>query len=131
MTRNAISTAVAAMLLLGAGAAFGQRLTEMYIPIGQSPGLSGKRTVVGTISATDPKTRRITCAYGSETATMQITDRTRIWLDRSRAKLPSLTGALTDCIVGRRMEARYVNDERKPGGDVEWIKVEVTDTAAR
>jgi len=131
MARRTISTGVAVLLLLGATAALGQRLTEMYIPIGQSPGLSGKHTMIGTISAVDAKARRITCAYGSETATMQLTDRTRIWIDRSKARQPSLKGALSDCVVGRRMEARWVNDERKAGGEVEWIKVEVAEPGAR
>jgi hypothetical protein len=124
MGRRTISTGVAVLLLLGATAALGQRLTEMYIPIGKSPGLSGRHTMIGTISAVDAKARRITCAYGSETTTMQLTDRTRVWIDRSRAKLTSLNGTLSDCVVGRRMEARWVKDERKAGGEVEWIKVE-------
>jgi hypothetical protein len=119
------STAVAVLLLAGATAAHGQRLSEMYVPIGESPGLSGKLTVIGTITAVDAKTRTITCVYGSETTTAKVTGRTRIWLDRSKAKLPSQNGTLADCLVGRRMEMRYVADLRKPGGEVEWLKVEV------
>jgi hypothetical protein len=124
MTRRAIWTAGAALLLAGANAAFGQRLTEMYIPIGQSPGLSGKHTLIGTIGAVDAQSRLVTCAHDSGTATVQVTDRTRIWLDRSKAKLPNRKGTLADLVAGRRMEAKYVGNERKPGGEAEWIKVE-------
>ena len=87
--RNVVWLAVAVLLLAAATAAHGQRLTEMFIPIGESPGLSGKHTIIGTISAVDAKTRIITCVYGSETITAKVTDRTRIWLDRSKAKLSS------------------------------------------
>jgi hypothetical protein len=131
MKRNANWTAalVSASILAGASAAFGQRLTEMYIPIGQSPGLSGKYTLIGTVSAVDAQSRRITCAYEAGSTTVQVTERTRIWLDRSKAKLPSVKGTLSDCGVGRRMEAKYVNNERRPGGEAEWIKVEVPPAA--
>jgi hypothetical protein len=120
-----LKVAGVAVLLAGAGAALGQRLSEMYIPIGQSPGLSGKHTVVGTITAVDPKSGILTCSYGSETTTAKVTARTRIWLDRSKARLTSQKGSLSDCAVGRRMEMRYVKDQRAPGAEVEWIKVEV------
>jgi hypothetical protein len=124
-TRRLLSLGLAALLLAGAGAAWGQKLTEMYIPIGQSPGLSGKHTVIGNIEAVDARMRTITCAYGAESTTMKVTDTTRIWLDRSKAKLPSVKGTLGDCQVGRRMEAKFVNNQRVAGGAVEWIKVEV------
>jgi hypothetical protein len=123
--RRASWTALVVLLLAAATAAHGQRFTEMYIPIGQSPGLSGKHTVQGTISAVDAKSRMVTCVYGSETTTAKVTDRTHIWLDRSKAKLSSQKGALSDCVVGRRMEMRYVNDQHKAGAEAEWIKVEV------
>jgi hypothetical protein len=126
MKRRSVLLGGLLALALGATAAQAQRATERYIPIGRSPGLSGKRTVMGTIAAVNAKERTLTCAYASGTATMKVTDRTRIWLDRSKDKLPNLTGTLADCIVGRPMEARFLNDERKPGAEVDWIKVQVT-----
>ena len=39
--------------LLVVSFSFGQKSTEMYIPLGQSPGLSGTRTVMGTVEAYD------------------------------------------------------------------------------
>ena len=131
MTRRAIWTAGVTLLLASATVAFGQRLTEMYIPIGQSPGLSGKHTFIGAIGAVDAGSRLVTCVHASGTATMKVTDRTRIWLDRSRAKQANGKGTLADLVVGRRMETKYVGNERKPGGEAEWIKVEPSAGDAR
>ncbi|HET6921892.1 MAG TPA: hypothetical protein VFI16_01975 [Anaeromyxobacteraceae bacterium] len=131
MTSRWTWKAGAILLLAGATAASAQRLTEMYIPIGKSPGLSGKHTLIGTISAVDATARRITCSGEAGSTTVQVTERTRIWLDRTPAKLANLKGTLSDCRVGRRMEAKYVNNERKPGAEAEWIKVEVSAPEAR
>lgn len=125
LIRNGLALALAAL----ARPATAQRATERYIPIGRSPGLSGKWTVQGTIAAVDLPTRTLTCAYGPEKTTMKVGERTRIWLDRSLDGQTNLTGSFGDCITGRRMEARYVNDERKPGGEADWIKVEVRGSA--
>ena len=40
---------IAVLLWGSAPSAHGQRATEMYVPVGQSPGVSGKYTVVGKI----------------------------------------------------------------------------------
>jgi tetrahydromethanopterin S-methyltransferase subunit D len=116
---------VALVAMLTATAALAQRVTERYIPIGQSPGLSGKHTVIGTISAVDAKGRTLTCSHEAGTITMRVTDRTKVWLDRSKAKQSNLTGSFTDCMAGRRMEAKYVNNDRRPLAEVEWIKVQI------
>jgi hypothetical protein len=124
--RRLLALQCAALLaMLAATAAFAQRATERYIPIGQSPGLSGKHTVIGTISAVDVKGRTLTCSYETSTITMKVTDRTKIWLDKSKVKQANLAGSFTDCIVGRRMEAKYVDNDRRAGAEVEWIKVQI------
>jgi hypothetical protein len=125
MKRHAVLLGCVLVLVLAATAAHAQRATERYVPIGRSPGLSGKRTVIGTVGAVNAKARTLTCAHATGTATVKVTDRTRIWLDRSKDKLPSIAGTLADFIVGRPMEVRYVNDERKPGAEADWIKVQV------
>ena len=40
-------------LLCGVSHVHGQKATERYIPIGQSPGLSGKYTYIGSIECID------------------------------------------------------------------------------
>jgi hypothetical protein len=114
------------MVLLCTGStAFAQRSTEMYIPIGQSPGISGKQTAVGTISDVKQQERIIACSYASGSITAKVTAKTRIWLDRSKAKLPNTKGSFADCTKGRLVEVKYVNNEKRDGAEADWVKVEV------
>lgn len=113
-----------AALLANFSFAHGQKQTERYIPVGQSPGVSGKSTWIGTIEATDPKARTITLARGERHHTVAVTERTRIWLDRSRLKLTALSGSYGDLRPGRRVEVKYEDAPR--AGVAEWIKVEIT-----
>lgn len=42
--------------------AHAQEATERYIPLGQSPGVSGKLTSIGEIAEVDPRARTLTIA---------------------------------------------------------------------
>jgi len=100
-----------------------QKLTERYIPIGKSPGLSDKVRVIGEIESVNPQARTITIRYASGSVTVKIADKTRIWRDRSAVKATNLDGAFDDLQKGRRVECKFEDPARK---DVaEWIKVEV------
>ena len=116
--------AMIALLLAGASYAHGQKQTERYIPVGQSPGLSGKVTGIGVIETANAASRTITVARGAERWTVRLTDQTRIWLDRSRMKLTALDGSFADLQPGRRVEV--MPDGGKPGAPAAWIKVEMT-----
>jgi len=121
-------TAMLVMLLGGSTFAHGQKQTELYIPIGQSPGISGKYAHIGKIEKTDPARRAITIAGASQNYAVTITERTRIWLDRSKLRMTTLTGGYTDLQVGRRVEVKYEDPDRKPLA--EWIKVEISEPGA-
>jgi len=112
-------------LLCGTSYAHGQKATERYIPIGQSPGLSGKYTSIGLITDVNTRARTITIADSAGPKTVQISDTTRIWLDRSKLRKSNITGRFTDLVKGRRVEAKYQVPER--GRAVEWVKVEITE----
>jgi hypothetical protein len=120
-------------LWCGVPPAHGQKATEMFIPIGQSPGLSNTISVVGTIAAVDPRgqTIAITGASGSWSAT--ITGRTKIWLDKSTLRLPNQTGSFADLKQGLLVEVKYEDPEgrSKAKGAAEWIKVQVTEPSAK
>jgi hypothetical protein len=115
------------LLLLAASAAdaWGQRSTERYVPIGRSPGLSGKHTVIGTVESVNMESRTLTCVYDSITVRVRCTDKTRIWLDRSKTKLTNIAGSLKDCRQGMLMEVKFVDNDRKTDGVADWIKVAV------
>jgi hypothetical protein len=121
---NRITIITGALLVLGASGALGQRSTEMFIPIGQSPGLSGKTTVIGTINEIKAQEQILTCTYGAGTISTRITPKTRIWLDRSKSKLQNLAGAFKDCTKGRLVEVKFINNNKRDGGDADWVKVE-------
>jgi hypothetical protein len=98
--------------------------TERYIPIGQSPGISGKHSSIGALSNVDARTRLITIADAAGPKTVRITDTTRIWLDRSKLRQSNTTGKFADLVKGRRVEVKY----QYPGDGkiAEWVKVEIT-----
>ena len=97
--------------------ALGQKATEQFIPIGESPGLSGQYTYIGALEAVDAVARTITI----EGRSVQVTAATRIWLDRSAAQLPNLSGSFEDLQPGRRVEIHYLDAEQRERAA--WIKV--------
>lgn len=120
------SLAVAMTVFLGWGfiPGYGQRTTEQFIPIGKSPGLSSKQTSIGEIEQYDAESRTLTLVLTSGKQTFTLTDKTRIWLDRSKLKMTSTKGAVADLQKGRKVEVKYEDAERKTGA--EWVKVEIT-----
>jgi hypothetical protein len=122
LLKNAVGLAIA---LLGAiSHAHGHKQTEQYIPIGQSPGLSQKYTSIGEIVQADPRANTVTIADPAGRRTVKITQKTRIWLDRTKLKLTNLTGSIADLQKGRRVEVKYDDPQRREVA--EWVKVEVS-----
>src|SRR6266404_5111393 len=115
-----------ALLWGSASAPSAQKMTEQYIPIGQSPGLSGKYTVIGKLQSVNPQERTCTVAGATGALNVRITERTKIWLDRSKLQQPNLQGTLADLRPGATVE---VKPEGHQGGvssaPAEWIKVQV------
>lgn len=105
--------------------AFAQKATEIYIPLGKSPGLSGVHTALGTIDAVNAQDRNVTMASASgERYTVRLSDDTKIWLDRSKIGERNVVGSFSDLQQGRRIEVRFSGEDRT--GTVVWIKVEIT-----
>ena len=121
--RRPWSGAIALALLFAAAHAHGQRATEQFIPIGQSPGASGKYTVIGVIADVKPQGPTLTVRDSAVTLTVRLTPKTRIYLDRSKLKLPNLSGKIADLQRGRRAEVKFLNHQRRDS--VDWVKVEV------
>jgi hypothetical protein len=121
--RTHISLAI--LLLCCSVAAHGQKATEQFIPIGQSPGLSGKHTLIARIEAVNPPTRTLTLKNETGTHTVRIAEQTKIWLDRSRLQQPNVKGTFADCSVGSLAEIKFLQNERREGGVAEWAKVQV------
>ncbi|MGH7253313.1 MAG: hypothetical protein ACREIE_05880 [Nitrospiraceae bacterium] len=124
MLNRYLGLAIVVMALGGTLEASGQQATEMFIPIGQSPGLSDKGSVIGTLESVDPGKRIVTISSPSGAQMIGITDRTLIWLDRSQQKQPNQNGAIGDLQKGRKVEIKLRKGE--PKAVAEWIKVQVS-----
>jgi len=108
--------------------AHGQQMTEMFIPVGQSPGVSDKSSLIGTIDSMDEKNRTLTVSAPSGAQTVELTNRTRIWLDRSLLKAPNQNGTSADLQKGRKVEVKLAHAERRQVAD--WVKVQLTEPGA-
>jgi hypothetical protein len=122
--RTFLSGIGVAVALLGViSHAHGQKETERFIPIGQSPGVSQKHTSIGEIAEVDQQKQMVTIVEPAGRRTVKITEKTRIWLDRTKLKQANLTGSFADLQKGRRVEVKYEDPERREVAD--WVKVEI------
>lgn len=102
--------------------AHAQKASEQFIPLGQSPGLSGEATLLGTIQAVDPNTGYITIQLdkgGSKI--ICVLPKTRLWQDRSPEHESSHKCELQDLKPGQRVEAMPQTGDP---GHAEWLKVQ-------
>ena len=100
-----------------------EKATELYVPIGQSPGLSGKYAAAGRIEQVNYQKNTLTMSSGSGTYTVKVSERTRYYLDRSKAGQTNRYGSLSDCKQGMMVEVRFEKDERNR--PAQWIKLEM------
>lgn len=100
-----------------------QKTTELYIPCGKSPGVSGKYSVMGKIETVKTGDSTITMKQGTDTKSMRWTKATIIYLDKSKLKLQNKKGSWADVKPGMTAEVKYIDN--KPGNKVEWIKVAI------
>ena len=122
--RLSFAVVVLAAVSLPATPVLAQRATEVLIPIGQSPGVSGISSVVGTIVSFDPAKGVMTISTENEQHTVALTAETKIYLDRSAAKKGSVLGSRSDCQRGRRSEVKFVYEGKVRTARAEWIKVQ-------
>ncbi len=117
--------AAAVVLIATLRLADAQRTTEQFIPIGQSPGLSGVVTYLGEIVAVDTATRSLTLrgTGASGQVTVAIAGDTRIWLDRSSVDRPNVSGTMNDMTVGSVAEIHFKDQDRRQ--TAAWVKVQL------
>jgi hypothetical protein len=103
--------------------AHAQEATEVFIPIGQSPGVSRIKSVIGTIVSCDWATG-IVISTDKDQQTATLTDKTKVYLDRSAAKKGGTDGSRSDCQKGRRVEVKFVYKGDARTTTAEWIKIQ-------
>ena len=98
-----------------------QKETEVFIPIGKSPGVSGKYSMICKVEMVKVKDSIMSITQDSGVMNMKLTEQTKIYLDKSKLKLQNKKGVLADIKPGMTMEVKYVDN--KPGNPVDWIKL--------
>ncbi|NIO03157.1 MAG: hypothetical protein GTN74_00690 [Proteobacteria bacterium] len=126
MLRLYIVLFVTVSVLGGVSSAHCQKMTEIFIPIGQSPGLSGKYSIIGKIETVNSQGQTITIVDPSGSHIARITERTKIWLDKSKLGLSNQKGSFADLRKGLTVEVNYEKPSGKEGAEAEWIKVEIS-----
>jgi hypothetical protein len=117
---------LSALLWGGQPVASAQEMTERFIPIGQSPGLSGKHTVIGKIQTVNARDQTVVIVAPTGSWNAKVTERTKIWLDRSKLAQTNVKGTLADLRPGATVEVKPEGRQRSgSGGPAEWIKVQV------
>ena len=120
---HGLAALLGAALIAASPAAFAQRMTEMFVPIGQSAGLSGKHTLMARVQAVNTAERSVTLRQDSTTQTVKLGAATPVWIDRSKQQQTSSAGTLADLKPGLLAEVKFVKNNRA-GGEAEWVKVQ-------
>jgi hypothetical protein len=95
--------------------------TERYIPIGESPGVSGVHSHIGTIRSVVGVTEAgLTMRVGEDERIVEVDRDTKIYLQTADPRKSNAMGAYEDCEAGRQVEA-YPGDD----GTAIWIKIRV------
>lgn len=118
--RTAFAAALVSLAFASAAAA--HPATEQYVPIGQSPGpgsVQGTAAPVAEPASGGPSIVGVERA-GTEVGAYVVTERTRIYVDRSAQGLPNLVGTINDVQPGRVIEVRIADPATR---EAEWIKV--------
>lgn len=122
MSKHLTIIGIICLLVFGAFSANAEKSTELYIPVGQSPGLSGEYTVLGKLDQVNLQNRTLKMSGASGSYTVKLTESTAIYLDHSKVKRTNTYGTLADCKVGDTVEVKFEDNSRnKP---IEWIKVQ-------
>lgn len=119
-----LSLLCAALWLLGGLCSVqAQRSTEQYIPIGQSPGVSGQAALIGEVVSASESAQTVTLKdQQGQTHTVHCDSMTHVWLDLSSAQRSNRPGTLADCRAGALIEIK-LRDAADSASPADWIKV--------
>ena len=102
---------------------YAEKTAELYIPVGQSPGLSDSHNLIGRIDEVDHQNRSLTVNGTTGRFTVYTTEHTLIFLDKSMLRQPNRYGTFADIKPSIMVEVRFEADKRhRPA---EWIKLQI------
>jgi len=119
--KSILGIMLAALLCLNFAVGQAQQTTEKFIPIGMSPGVSGKSSYLGSITSVDPAAKSFSIQTDSDSKIIGVAPTTRIWLDRSKSRKSNLDGEFGALEAGSRVE--IMMDPSAPT-KAAWIKIE-------
>lgn len=125
MLKHKMKTVAVIFLLCMIQSLHAQYATEIFIPLGQSPGISGKHTTLGEIESVNIQTKTLSMSDAESSYDIKISDSTQLWLDQSKLNLINKKASIEDVRKGMRAEVKYIKNNK--GGTVEWIKVQHAD----
>ena len=125
MLKYAIVVGVGFAMIGAVPYASAQKTTEIFIPIENSPGLSGEYTKMGEIEAVSAQAQSITMSDSAKSYTVPLAEGTSIWLDKSKMKSTNQVGRFSDLVAGRMVEVKFKDNDPESG--IEWIKVQITE----
>ena len=106
------------LFLVACSAALAQQATEVYIPIGESPGVSDGDSVMGEIKSVDYSDHQMTIETTDGSRIVNITPDTDFYLDRNSDKRQNSKGSFEVCEEGRYVEVFVDTD-----GNARWVKI--------
>jgi hypothetical protein len=98
-----------------------QKETEVFIPIGESPGVSHKYSVIGRVEKINAGDSSITLKGDSGIQNVRVTPCREFYLDQSKLKLTNRRCSFSEIKPGCLVEIKY--RDNKPGNLIEWVKV--------
>jgi hypothetical protein len=112
--------ALLGLVLCTPSLAHAQRATERFIPVGQSPGVSGVSSGYGTIVGVYPAERRIEVDVAGSRESVLVPETTPIWIDGHAQGIATRDGSLDDVHPGRVVEVKYADSTRRVAA---WVKL--------
>jgi len=108
-------------LCLSFAAGQAQQTTEKFIPIGMSPGVSGKSSYQGNITEVNIAAKSFSMQIDGDNKVISFAPTTRIWLDRSKSKKSNLDGEPGALETGSKVEVMMDPEDPTKAA---WIKIE-------
>jgi hypothetical protein len=123
MNKIAALCAIAIIIFRLFAVVFAQATTELYLPVGKSPGLSGRFNLIGIIVEVNSQDQTLTVTGTSGAYTVTTSEDTLIFLDKSKLRQPNRYGSFSDVKAGLLVEVRFEADKRhRPA---QWIKLQI------
>jgi hypothetical protein len=117
MNRHRAILALLASAMVSLTAA-GHPATELYIPIGKSPGISHVKSWIGQIQSLAATQVGFTMMVNDDAKYVAFDESTKIYLQYETPGKNNELGNYTDCKAGRTAEVYLADD-----GKANWIKV--------